>query len=248
MKMQVHRDPASLEMDYVLVTEEENTPSTKDMLDRNESDSAFQEANVPEQTEFHEGFSPSSLDTFQPISITNERGDHSVCGTEWDSVHLQEKSSSVVPLDLEDERTPQESSGQDEGWIILGQSAVSDISPEEISVESEMPKSGSGHSGEELAPVVAPELILDTQAEFQGETPLQKPSDHEGYSPSDSLITEDGSSGTTGTCVMPVVAGDDDAQKANFQQRLGHNVATEQEMKEEMLLLKSERELSQKPG
>lgn len=247
MKMQVPRDLTSLEMDYVLVTEEENTPSTKDTLERNESDSAFQEANVAEQTEFHDGFSPGSLDTFQPISITNEGEDHSVCGTEWDSVHLEKKSSSVVPLDQEDERTPQESCGQDEGWIILGQSEVSDVSPEEISVESEMPKSGSGHSGEEPAPVVAPELILDTQAEFQGETPPQKSSEQEGCSPSDSLTTEDGSSGITGTCVMQVVGGDD-AQKANSQQKPGHNVATEPEMKEEVLLLNSERELSQKPG
>ncbi|XP_009578532.1 PREDICTED: protein prune homolog 2, partial [Fulmarus glacialis] len=211
VRMEVHQDPTSLEMDYILVTEEENIPSTKDTLERNESDFAFQEATVAEQIESHEGFSPSSLDTFQPISITNEREDHSVCGTEWDSVHLEEKSSSVVPQNLDDESRSQESCGQDEGWIILGQNEVSDISPEEISAKSEMPKPGSGHSGEEPAAVVAHESILDTQAEFQA-------------------------------------VGGDGAREANSQQRLGSNTAAEQEMKEEMVLLNSERELSQKSG
>ncbi|XP_074992611.1 protein prune homolog 2 isoform X2 [Calonectris borealis] len=247
VRMQVHQDPASLEMDYILVTEEENIPSTKDTLERNESDFAFQEAHVAEQTESHEGFSPSSLDTFQPISITNEREDHSVCGTEWDSVHLEEKSSSVVPQKLDDERRSQESCGQDEGWIILGQNEVSDISPEEISAKSEMPKPGSGHSGEEPAAVVAHESVLDTQAEFQAETPLQKSFEYEGCSPSDRLATEDESSGITGTYVLQAVGGDG-AREANSQQRLRNNVATEQEMKEEMVLLNSERELSQKSG
>ncbi|NXU25579.1 PRUN2 protein, partial [Thalassarche chlororhynchos] len=247
VRMQVHQDPTSLEMDYILVTEEENIPSTKDTLERNESDFVFQEANVAEQTESHEGFSPSSLDTFQPISITNEREDHSVCGTEWDSVHLEEKSSSVVPQKLNDERRSQEGCGQDEGWIILGQNEVSDISPEEISAKSEMPKSGSGHSGEEPAAVAAHELILDTQAEFHVETPLQKSFEHEGCFPLDRLTTKDESLGITGTHVLQVVGGDG-AWEANSQQRLGNNVATEQEMKEETVPLNSERELSQKSG
>ncbi|NXW11188.1 PRUN2 protein, partial [Fregetta grallaria] len=247
VRMQVHQDPASLEMDYILVTEEENTPLAKDTLERNESDFAFQEANVAEQTESHEGFSSCSLDTFQPISITNEREDHSVCGTEWDSVHLEEKSSSVVPQKLDDERRSQESCGQDEGWIILGQNEVSDISPEEISAKLEMPKSGSGHSGEEPAAVVAHESILDTQAEFQVETSLQKSFEHEGCFPLDRLAIEDESSGIAGTHVLQVIGGDG-AWEANSQQRLGNNVATEQEMKEETVLLNSERELSQKSG
>ncbi|KAM6109289.1 protein prune homolog 2 [Phoenicopterus ruber ruber] len=247
VRMQVHRDPTSLEMDYILVTEEENTPSRKDTLERNESDFAFQEANVAEQTESHEGFSPGSLDTFQPISITNEREDHSVGGTEWDSVHLEEKSSSVVPQKLDDERRSQESCGQDEGWIILEQNEVSDISPEEISAKSDMPISGSGHSGEEPVAVVAQELILNAQAEFQVETPLQKSFEHEGCSPSGSLTTEDESPGIRGTRVLQVVGGDG-AWEANPQQRLQNNVATEQEMKEETVLLNNERELSQKSG
>ncbi|XP_035166148.1 protein prune homolog 2 isoform X2 [Oxyura jamaicensis] len=164
VKIQAHRDPASLDMDYILVTEEENIPSEKDMLETKESDFAFQEANVAEQTELHEHISPGSLDTLQPISIINKREDQSVCETEWD---LDETSSSVVPQKVDDERRSQESCGQDEGWIILGQNEVSDVSPAEISAESEMTKTGSGHSGKEVEAAVAQELILDAQPESQ---------------------------------------------------------------------------------
>ncbi|NWU14631.1 PRUN2 protein, partial [Cephalopterus ornatus] len=244
VRIQVLQDPASLEMDYIVVTEEENIPSTKDTLKRSGSNFAVQEGNVAEQRESHEGFLPGSLDTFQPISITNERKDHPVCGTPWDSSHLEEKSS-VVPQKLDGERRSQESCGQDEGWIILGQDEVSDISPEEISAKSEMPKSGSGHPGEELAAVVAQELLLDTWTEFRVETPLQKSFEHEVCSPSDSLTLEDESSGIAGTHVLQVVGGDG-AWEANSQQKLGNNVATEQEMKEETVLLNRGGELSQK--
>ncbi|XP_009993280.1 PREDICTED: protein prune homolog 2 [Chaetura pelagica] len=166
VRLQVHRDPASVEMDYILDTEEGNTPLTKDTIERNESGFAFQEASVAEQPESREGLTQGSLDTFQPTSITNEMEDHSVSGTGWDSVHLEKKTSSVVPQKLDDERS-QERCGQDEGWIILGQNEVSDISPEEISAKSEVPKSGSINSGEEPANAVAQALILDTRAEFR---------------------------------------------------------------------------------
>lgn len=245
--MQVHQDPTSLEMDYILVTEEEKTPTVKDTLERNENDFVFQEAKVAEQTESHEGFSSGSLDTFQPVSIANEMEDHSVCGTEWGSVHLEEKGCSLVPQKLDDEGRSQESCGQDEGWIILGQNEISDISPGEISAESEIPKSGSGHSTEEPATVAAQELLLDTHAGFQVETPLQKSFEHEGCSPSGSLTTEDESSGIAGTHVLEVVGGDG-AWEASSQQTLGNNIAAEQEMKEETVLLNSERDLSQKSG
>ncbi|KAJ7410923.1 hypothetical protein BTVI_51693 [Pitangus sulphuratus] len=245
VRMQVLQDPTSLEMDYVLVTEEENMPSKKDTLKGSESNFAVQEANVAEQSESHEGFLPGSLDTFRPISLTNENKDYAVCGTPWDSSHLEEKSSSVVPQKLDGERRSQESCGQDEGWIILGENEVSDISPEEISAKSEMPKSGSGHPGEELAAVVAKELILDTWTEFRVETPVQKSFEHEVRSPSDSLTLEDKSSGIAGTRVLQVVGGDG-AWEANSQQKLGNNVATEQELKEETVLLNRGGELSQK--
>ncbi|XP_064258702.1 protein prune homolog 2 isoform X2 [Passer domesticus] len=231
--------PASLEMDYILVTEEKNTPATNDTLERSKIDFAFQES--------HEGFSPGSLDAFQAISISNESKDHLVCGTGWDTVHLEEKNSSAVPQKLDGEKKSQESCGQDEGWIILGQSEVSDLSPEEISAKTEMPKSESGHPGEELASVVAQELILDTWTEFQVETPLQKPFEHESCSPSDGLAAENMSSGIAGTSELQV-AGGDTTWEANSQEKLGSNVATEQEMKEEMVLFNSEREFNQKSG
>ncbi|NXP69964.1 PRUN2 protein, partial [Ramphastos sulfuratus] len=242
-RMQGHQHPTSLEMDYILVTEEENTPSAKDTLERNKSDFAFLEANVAEQTESRKGFSLGSSNTFQPISITNEREGNTICGTEWDSVHLEEKSSSVVPQNLDDEGS-QESCGQDEGWIILSQNEVSDVLPEEISAESKMSESESGHSNKESKAVSAQELMLDTQAKFQVETLFQKSFEHESCSPSDSLTTVDESSGIEGVCVLQAVHYE--AWEATSQQGLGNNVATEQEMKEETVLLNNEEELNQK--
>ncbi|XP_063277778.1 protein prune homolog 2 isoform X2 [Prinia subflava] len=229
--------PSSLEMDYILVTEEENTPATNDTLERNKINFAFQES--------CEGFSPGSLDTFQPICISNETKDHLVCGTGQDAVHLEEKNYSAVPQNVDGERKLQESCGQDEGWIILGQNEVSDISPEENFAKTEMPKSGSGHPDEELASAVAHDL--DTWTEFQVEAPLQKPFEHESCSPSDGLTADNVSSGIAGTSELQEVGGDS-TWEANSQQRLGNNVATEQEMKEEMVLLNSDRELNQKSG
>ncbi|NXH49793.1 PRUN2 protein, partial [Dicaeum eximium] len=230
--------PASLEMDYILVTEEENTPATNDTLERSKINFAFQES--------HEGLSSGSLDAFQPISISNESKDHLVCGTGWDAVHVEEKNSPAVPQKIDGEGKSQGSCGQDEGWIILGQNEVSDISPEEISAKMEMPKSESGQPGEELASVAAQELILDTWTEFQVETPLQKSFEDGCCSPSDGLTAENVSLGTGGTSELQVVSGDS-IWETNSQQRLRNNVATEQEMKEETVL-NSDRELNQKLG
>ncbi|TRZ13221.1 hypothetical protein HGM15179_013883 [Zosterops borbonicus] len=231
--------PASVEMDYILVTEEENTPTGNDTLERSIINFAFRES--------LEGFSTGSFDTFQPISMSNETKDHLVCETGRDAVHLEEKNSSAVPQKLDGERKSQESCGQDEGWIILGQNEVSDVSPEEISAKTEMPKSGSGHPGEELASVAAQELIHDTWTEFQVETPLQKPFEHESCSPSDGLTAENVSLGIAGTSELQV-AGGESTWEANSQQRLGNNVATENEIKEEMVLLNSNGELNKKSG
>lgn len=202
MRMKVHGDPTSVEMDYIVVTEEENMPSAR------ESDFVFQEAVVPGQTESNEGFSPGPLDTFQSISVINEREDQSAHGTEWD---LDEKNSSVVPQKLEDERGSGERFGQDEGWIILGQNEVSDVSSVEISAESEMPEFESGHSGKITETAVVEESTLETRAEFQ---------------------VDDGNG----------------AWETNDQQKLGNNTLTEQELKEEAVVLNSERKLIEKSG
>ncbi|NXS10347.1 PRUN2 protein, partial [Neodrepanis coruscans] len=258
MRMPVLRDPTSMEMDYIFLTEEENIPSTKDTLKISKSNFGFQEANVDKQTEFHEGFSLGSLDTIPAICVTNESKDHPVCGSEWVSGDLQEQSSSAVSQKLDGERRSQKSCGQD-CWIILDQNEVSDISPEDISAKSEMPKSGSEHPGEELAAVITQELFLDTWTEFQVETPLQKPYEHEGCFSSDGLTTEDKSSGipvgtllflTPGACVLQVVGGGGawESNSLELEIGLGNNVATGQEMKEETVLLNRDRELSQKSG
>lgn len=241
-RMQVRQCLTSVEMDYILVTEEENTPSAKDILERNKTDFAFLEANVAEQIESCKGFSPGSSDTFQPISITNEREGHTICGTEWDSVHLEEKSS-VVPQNLDDEGS-QESCGQDEGWIMLSQNEVSDVLPEEISAESKMSESESGRSGKEPKSVSAQELMHDTRAKFQVETAFQKSSEYESCSPSDSLTVVDESSGIEGPRVLKAVHCD--AWEESSQQGLVNNVATEQEIKEEKVLLNNAEEMSQK--
>ncbi|XP_010225087.1 PREDICTED: protein prune homolog 2 [Tinamus guttatus] len=167
MRMQVHQDQTSLEMDYILVTGEENTPSREDTLEIKGSDFAFQEVNVAEQTESHEGFSPGSSDTFQAISIINEREGQCAWEIEWDSVNLAEKSSSVMPQKVDDERRSPEKCGQDEGWIVLGQTEVGCISPEELAARLETAKSGPGHSGKELEAVAEQESVLDAQAEYQ---------------------------------------------------------------------------------
>lgn len=220
--------PASLEMDYTLVTEEENTPATNYILERSKINFAVQES--------HEDFSPGSLDTFQPISISNEIKDHLVCGT----VHLEEKNSSAVPEKLDGEKKSQEGCGQDDGWIILGRNEVRGLSPEEISAET-----GSGHPDEELTSVVAQELVHDTWTEFEVEAPLQKSFEHESCSPLDGLTAENVSSSMARTSELQV-AGGDSTWEANSQQGLGSNVATKQEIKEKTVLLNSDREFNQK--
>lgn len=237
MRMQVHRDPTSVEMDYILVTEEENMPSTK------ESDFVFQDAVVPGQTESNEGFSQSPLDTFQSISIINKREDQSACGAEWD---LDEKSSSVVPQKLEDERESGERFGQDEGWIILCQNEVCDISSVEISAESEKPKFESGHGGKIAETAGGQESTLETQAEFQVETSFTELFEHKSCSSFHELSTKDDSLDITRTHAFVLQVGD--ARETNNQQELGNNTFTEQELKEEAVLLNNERKLSEKSG
>ncbi|POI30499.1 hypothetical protein CIB84_005751 [Bambusicola thoracicus] len=240
MRMQVHRDLTSVEMDYIVVTEEENMPSAR------ESDFVFQEAAVPGETESNEDFSSGPLDTFQSISVINGREDQSARGAEWD---LDEKNSSVVPQKLEDERGSGERFGQDEGWIILGQNEVSDVSSVEISAESEMPKFESGHSGKVPETAVVQESTLETQAEFQVETSFPKSFEHESCPSFDALSTEDDSLDIRRTHAFVLQVDDGNgAQETNDQQKLGNNTVTVQELKEEAVVLNSERKLSEKSG
>ncbi|KAM8792881.1 protein prune homolog 2 [Eudromia elegans] len=246
MRMQVHRDQTSLEMDYILVTGEENTPSREDTLETKGSDFAFQEVNVAEQTESPEGFSPGFSDTFQPISIINEREGHCTWEIEGNAVNLAERTS-VMPQKLDDERRSPENYGQEETWIVLGQTEAGSISPEEISVRLETAKSGAGHSDKELEDVAKQESDLDAQVEYQLEAPLHKSAEPGGYSPLDSLTTEDENITRTDALMLQVV-GSDGVREAISQQRFGNNVVTEQEMEEETMFLSSERKLSQKSG
>uniref|UniRef100_A0A8C8SWZ0 Protein prune homolog 2 n=1 Tax=Pelusios castaneus TaxID=367368 RepID=A0A8C8SWZ0_9SAUR len=232
MRTQVKKDQTAREMDYILFTAEENI-SVKDILGTKESDFAFQEANVAEQTESHETFSAGSLDMFQSISMINESKDQSFLSTECNSFHL---------------RSP-ESPGQDHSWLVLGQNEVRDISPEEISSRTETMDSGSGHSVKELEIVLDQESIHDTQAGVQLERSLHKSFEQEEYSPLDSLTRQDSNSGIIRTdALLLQVAGAHGNWKVHSQQHPGDGLATEQDMEEETEFLNSARELNRVSG
>ncbi|XP_067425267.1 protein prune homolog 2 isoform X5 [Emydura macquarii macquarii] len=249
MRTQVNKDQTAREMDYILFTAEENISVKRDILETKESDFAFQEANVAEQTESHEAFSAGSLDMFQSISMINESKDQSFLSTEWDSFHLAEKSPSVLPQRLGDEKRSPESPGQDHGWMVLRQNEVNDISPEEISSRTETMDSGSGHSVRELEMVLDQELINDTQAGVQLETPPHKSFEQEEYSPLDSLMRQDKNSGIIRTdALLLEVVGGHGKWEVHSQEHPGDSMVTEQDMEEETEFFNSERELSRVSG
>ncbi|KAM7166497.1 protein prune homolog 2 [Macrochelys suwanniensis] len=249
MRTQVNKDQTALEMDYILVTAEENGSVKKDILETKESDFAFQEANVAEQTESHEAFSAGSSDTFQSISIINESKDQSFLSTEWGSFNLAEKSPSVLPQRLGDEKRSPESPGQDLSWTVLGKNEASDISPEEISSRTETMDSGSGHSVKELETVLDQELIHDKQSGVQLKKTPHKSFEQEEYSPLDSLMREDKNSSIRRTdALLLQVVGGHGIWEVHSQQHPGDGMVTEQEMEEETEFLNSERELNRVSG
>uniref|UniRef100_K7FTX1 Protein prune homolog 2 n=1 Tax=Pelodiscus sinensis TaxID=13735 RepID=K7FTX1_PELSI len=234
LRTQVNKDQTTLEMDYILVTAEENRSVKKDILETKESDFAFQEAHVAEQTESQEAFSAGSSDTFQSISIINGS---------------KEKSPSVLPQRLDAEKRSPESPGQDHSWTVLGQNEVSDISPEEISSRTETVDSGSGHSVKELETVFDQEIIHDTQVGVELEKPPHKPYEQEEYSPLDSPERKDKNSGIVRTDALSLqVVGGHGKWDAHLQHYPGDGMATEQEMEEETEFLSGERELSRVSG
>ncbi|XP_042706502.2 protein prune homolog 2 isoform X2 [Chrysemys picta bellii] len=249
MRTWVNKDQTALEMDYILVTAEENGSVKKDILETKESDFAFQEANVAEQTESHEAFSAGSSDTFQSISIINESKEQSFLSSEWGSFHLAEKSPSVLPQRRGDEKRSPESPVQDHGWTVLGKNETSDISPEEISSRTETMDSGSGHSVKELETVLDQELIHDKQSGVQLKKTPHKSFEQEEYSPLDSLMMEDKNSSIIRTdALLLQVVGGHGIWEVHSQQHPGDGMVTEQEMEEETEFLNSERELNRVSG
>lgn len=216
-------DHSSLEMDYVLITGEENVSLGKDILVTRESNLASQEAAaVAEQTDSLETFSADSSDTFQSISIINESEGKSALETEWDSFYLAEKSLAVVPHNQGDEKKSPKSPVQDQEWTMVGQHGVDDISPEEcrrtVTIESL-----SRHSSKELENVLSQELIYELQAET-----LLKRNPHKSREQED----KNSHNSATDALLLHIVA-DDGKLDVHSQQLLGSGMATEQGMEEE---------------
>ncbi|KAH0628252.1 hypothetical protein JD844_009148, partial [Phrynosoma platyrhinos] len=160
-------DQSSLEMDYVLISGEENVPLRKDILVTRESHFTSQETTaVAEQTDSLETFSPDSSDTFQSISIINESEGQSTLETEWDSFYLGEKPSAVVSQKLEDEKKPSRSPVQDQEWTMVGQNRGDDVSSEENYSRTDTMQLLCGNPVKELEDVLIQDLISETQVEI----------------------------------------------------------------------------------
>lgn len=226
-------DQSSLEMDYVLITGEENVSLGKDISVTRESNFASQEAAmVAEQIDSLETFSADSSDTFQSISIINESEAKSAPETEWDSFYLAEKSLAVVPHNQGDEKKSPKSPMQDQEWTMVGQNGVDDISPEESCSRTDTIESLSRHSSKELENVLSQELIYETQAQ----TLLER-------NPHKSLEQEDENSHNRATDALLLhIIADDGKLDVHSQQPLGSGMVTEEGMEEETQFVGSDRE------
>ncbi|KAJ6669586.1 hypothetical protein lerEdw1_000135 [Lerista edwardsae] len=228
-------DQSLLEMDYVLITGEENLSLRKDISVTRESNFTSQEvATAVEQTDCLETFSADSSDTLQSISIINESEGQSALETEWDSFYLAEKSSAVVPQKLGDEKKSPRSPIQDQEWTVVGQNGVDDISPEESHSRADTIESLSRHPTKELEDVLSQKLICETQAG----TLLEK-------SPHKSLKQEEKNShnSRTATLLSQVVSGDDESD-VHSEQHSGRGVVAEQEIEKEIQFVDREIEFS----
>ncbi|XP_060092531.1 protein prune homolog 2 [Heteronotia binoei] len=224
IRLMESEDQSSLEMDYVLITGEENVSLGKDILVTQESNFASQEAAaVAEQIDSLETFSADSSDTFQSISIINESEGKSALETEWDSFYLAEKSLAVVPHNQGDEKKSPKSPVHDQEWTMVGQNGVDDISPEESCSKTDTIESLSRQSCKELENVLSQELIYETQAE----TLLER-------NPHKSLEQEDENSHNKATDALLLhVVADDCKLDVHSELLLGSGMVTEQGKEEE---------------
>ncbi|XP_042306051.1 protein prune homolog 2 isoform X2 [Sceloporus undulatus] len=225
-------DQSSLEMDYVLISGEENVPLRKDILVTQESHFTPQETTaVAEQTDSLETFSPDSSDTFQSISIINESEGQSTLETEWDSFYLGEKPSAVVSQKLEDEKKPSRSPVQDQEWTMVGQNEVDDVSPEENCSRTDTMQSLCGNPVKELEDVLIQELISETQAE----TLLDR-------NPQKLLEQEDEISYNGRTDALLFQADDGSGDLETHSQHPNDGIVTEQEMDQQTQFADCEKE------
>ncbi|KAM6472874.1 protein prune homolog 2 isoform 3-T3 [Liasis olivaceus] len=234
-QLQEAEEQPSLEMDYVLISGEENISLTKDLL-------VTQEGNFPsavaEQMGSLETFSADSSDTLQSISIINESEGQSTLENEWDSFYLEEKSSAVVPQKWEDEKKSPSIPVQDQEWTMVGQNGEHDVSPEDNYSKPVTIESLCRQSIKELDNVLSQELISETQAEIS----LDK-SPHQTWEQEDKI-----SCGTkTDAPLLQVVATDVELDD-HPQQPPRNSMVKEQEMEDETQFVGNERELNQTVG
>ncbi|XP_054843567.1 protein prune homolog 2 [Eublepharis macularius] len=238
-KLKEAKDQSSLEMDYVLITGEENRSLGKDILVTGESNFASQEAAaVSEQIDSLEVFSADSSDTFQSISIINGSEGKSALDTEWDSFYLAEKSPAVVSQKLGDEKKSPKSPVQDQEWTMVGQNGVDDISPEESCSRTDTIESLSKHSHNESEIALSQELIYETQAETLLERNPHKSQEQE---------DENSHNRATDALLLQVVAAHGELD-VRSQPLLGSGMVTEQGMEEETQFVGSGKEHSHIPG
>nr|XP_012615241.1 protein prune homolog 2 isoform X5 [Microcebus murinus] len=128
-----YEDPHVLHMDYILVNHEENSPLKPEACEVRESISELEESYISSEKTGLPGTQLAGLpDTCQPAS-PNERKDHSA----------ERMSSKDGKRSL---RSSLESPVQDQSWMVLGHSEVSDPSSEEAR------DSGPGWPGKTVEP------------------------------------------------------------------------------------------------
>ncbi|KAJ7335560.1 hypothetical protein JRQ81_013501 [Phrynocephalus forsythii] len=232
-------DHSLLEMDYVLITGEENGSLRKDILVTQECNCTAQKASaVPEQMDPLEIFSADSSDAFQSLSIINENEGQSTLTNEWDAFYLTEKKPAVAAQKLRDENKPPRSPLQDQEWTMVGQNGVYDISPEEKCRKMGTIESLSRNPVKELEGVLNQEMISGTQAE----TLLQR-SPHKSLKQEDKMLHNN-----EPDALLFQVANGNSELAVHSQQDPRDGMPTEQEMEGEIRFVDSDRELSLTTG
>lgn len=232
-QLQEAEEQSSLEMDYVLISDEENGSLTKDLLVTQESN--FPSA-VAEQMDSLETFPADSSDTLQSISIINESEGQSTLENEWDSFYLEEKASAVVPQKWECEKKSPSILVQDREWTIVDQNGEHEVSSEDNCSNPVTIESLCRQSIKELDNVLKQERISETQTEI----PLDKRS-FQAWEQQDKISCDTKTDAPLFQVVATDVESDDHPQH-------GDSMVKEQEIEDESHSVDNERELNQTVG
>ncbi|XP_039217194.1 protein prune homolog 2 isoform X2 [Crotalus tigris] len=232
-QLQEAEEQPSLEMDYVLISDEENGSLTKDLLVTQESN--FPSA-VAEQMDSLETFPPESSDTLQSISIINESEGQSTLENEWDSFYLEEKSSAIVPQKWKGEKKSPSVLVQNREWTIVDQNGEHEVSSEDNCSKPITIETLCRQSIKELDNVLNQELISETQTEI----PLDK-SSFQAWEQQGKISCDT----KTDAPLLQVVATD---VESDDHPQHGDSMVKEQEIEDESHSVDNERELDQKAG